>query len=70
MDFTLSEQQEQIRKVLGPVKDGVRPEAGEGSTFMHFQSPWGSMFELVSYPHGKLDEQKLERLWVPEKVSQ
>jgi len=53
MDFTLSEQQEQIRKVLGPVKDGVRPEAGEGSTFMHFQSPWGSMFELVSIPSWK-----------------
>lgn len=56
-------------KVLGAIKDGVGPEAGEGSTFVHFQSPWGSMFELVSYPHGKLYEQKQERLWVPEKSS-
>ena len=56
-------------KVLGPIKDGVGPEAGKGSTFVHFQSPWGSMFELVSYPSGKLYEQKQERLWVPEKAS-
>ena len=56
-------------KLLGPIKDGVGPEAGEGSSFVHFQSPWGSMFELVSFPHGKLYEQKQERLWMPEKLS-
>ena len=57
-------------KVLGPIKDGVGPEAGEGSTFVHFQTPWGSMLELVSYPHGRLYEQKQEPFWVPDKVSQ
>ena len=57
-------------RLLGPIKDGVGPEAGEGSTFLHFQSPWGSMFELVSFPHGKLYEQKQVPLWMPDKVSQ
>lgn len=51
--------------VLGPIKEGIGPESGEGSTFVHFQSPWGSMFELVSFPHGRLYEQERMPMWVP-----
>ncbi len=56
-------------KVLGPIKDGIGPESGEGSTFVHFKSPWGSMFELVSFPKGRAYEQDHEQLWVPNKAS-
>lgn len=56
-------------KVLGPVKDGVGPESGEGSAFVHFKSPWGAMFELVSFPKGRLYEQEHEPMWTPDQVS-
>lgn len=56
-------------KVLGPIKDGIGPESGKDSTFVHFQSPWGSMFELVSFPNGRAYEQDHKRLWVPDKAS-
>lgn len=56
-------------KVLGPIKDGIGPESGKASTFVHFQSPWGSMFELVSFPNGRAYEQDHEQLWVPDKAS-
>ena len=57
-------------KVLGPIKDGGGPEAGEGSTFVHFKAPWGAMFELVSYPKGKLYEHEMRPMWVPDPVEE
>ena len=70
MDLAIAYLQSKGIKVLGPVKDGVGPESGEGSTFVHFKSPWGSMFELVSFPKGRAYEQQREPLWVPDPVSQ
>jgi catechol 2,3-dioxygenase-like lactoylglutathione lyase family enzyme len=38
----------------------------EGETWVHFESPWGSDMELVSYPKGKGYEKKSKlRLWNP-----
>lgn len=54
-------------KVLGPTKDGLGPEAGDGSMFVHFKTPWGLMLELVSFPKGRMYEQEKERMWVPDK---
>ena len=53
--------------VLGqPVTMSEGDTAGE--TWVHFLSPWGSVIELVSYPHGKAYEKSTSiRLWNPEK---
>jgi len=42
------------------------PTAGE--TWVYFSSPWGSQFELISYPQGKQYEKENPkiRLWTPE----
>jgi hypothetical protein len=41
-------------------------EAGEGSTFAHFLTPWGMMLEFVSFPNGrKYMENRDQLLWSP-----
>jgi hypothetical protein len=41
-------------------------EAGEGSTFAHFLTPWGMMLEFVSFPNGrKYIENRDQLLWSP-----
>ncbi len=57
-------------KVLGPVKDGIGPESGEGSTFVHFKTPWGLMLELVSFPKGRAYEQEKRPMWVPAQLAE
>lgn len=53
-------------KVLGGSKDGIGVEAGAGSAFAHFLSPWGMLLELVSFPNGKEYMTERERhLWNP-----
>lgn len=52
-------------KVLGPIKDGIGPEMGEQSTFVHFKTPWGLMLEFVSFPHGRAYEREKPALWIP-----
>jgi catechol 2,3-dioxygenase-like lactoylglutathione lyase family enzyme len=52
--------------MLGGKKDGIGVEAGEGSSFAHFHSPWGMLLELVSSPNGKQYMTERERhLWNP-----
>lgn len=54
-------------RVLGGRKDGIGPEAGEGSAFAHFLTPWGQLLELVSYPQGKAYmEEQGRTLWQPQ----
>jgi catechol 2,3-dioxygenase-like lactoylglutathione lyase family enzyme len=52
-------------KVLGPIKDGIGPEAGDKSSFVHFKTPWGLMLEFVSFPNGRIYEQEKPAMWVP-----
>lgn len=54
-------------RMLGEKKEGIGPEAGEGSYFIHFLTPWGLMLELVSFPQGKEYMKDRERhLWRPD----
>ena len=55
-------------RVLGQgKKDGIGPEAGDGSTFAHWLTPWGQLLEFVSYPNGREYYKTTERrLWRPE----
>lgn len=49
---------------LGHVKPGMGPEAGDGTAWVFFLSPWGLPLELVSYPHGRAYESTTgDRLW-------
>lgn len=53
-------------RVLGGSKAGMGVEAGDGSTFAHFLSPWGMLLEFVSFPHGKRYMDGRDRLlWHP-----
>jgi catechol 2,3-dioxygenase-like lactoylglutathione lyase family enzyme len=52
-------------KVLGPIKGGIGPEAGEQSTFIHFKTPWGLMLEFVSFPQGRAYEKETPAMWIP-----
>jgi hypothetical protein len=40
-------------RILGGAKETMGIEAGEGSTFAHFLTPWGMMLEFVSFPNGR-----------------
>ena len=54
-------------KVLGGKKDGIGVEAGDGSYWAHFLTPWGMLLELVSFPNGKDYMKDSERhLWRPD----
>lgn len=53
-------------KVLNPpIQSKTGPTAGE--TWVYFLSPWGTQFELVSYPKGKAYESSKPsiKLWTP-----
>ena len=68
MDAALAYLESRNVRVLGAgKKDGFGPEAGEGSTFAHFLTPWGQMLEFVSYPNGReYFETSERRMWRPE----
>ena len=68
MDAALAYLESKNVRVLGAgKKDGFGPEAGEGSTFAHFLTPWGQMLEFVSYPNGREYFKTSERrMWRPE----
>ena len=54
MDAALDDLRSKGVTVLGEgKKDGMGPEAGEGSTWAHWLAPWGQLFEFVSYPNGR-----------------
>jgi hypothetical protein len=40
-------------RILGDAKETMGIEAGEGSTFAHFLTPWGMMLEFVSFPNDR-----------------
>lgn len=66
MDAGLDYLASQGVRILGGRKEGLGVEAGEGSSFAHFLSPWGMLLELVSFPHGKAYMKGLDRLlWQP-----
>ena len=53
-------------EVLGEKMELSGPEAGEGAWFVYFRAPWGFLFELISYPRGRLYEAGYSRpLWNP-----
>jgi hypothetical protein len=53
-------------RILGGAKETVGIEAGEGSTFAHFLTPWGVMLEFVSFPNRrKYMENRDQLLWSP-----
>ena len=67
MDAALAYLEEQGVRILGGAKDGIGVEAGPGSSFAHFLSPWGMLLELVSFPEGKEYMEGRERLlWRPQ----
>ncbi len=67
MDAALARLQEHGVRVLGGKKGGIGPEAGDGSTFAHFLTPWGQLLEFVSYPDGRAYHSTADRhLWRPE----
>lgn len=53
-------------EVLGEPMPLPGPEPGPAAQFIFFRSPWGTFFELVSYPQGKAYESGTElRLFDP-----
>ena len=67
MDAALEHLRSHGVEVLGEgAKAGIGPEAGEGSTFAHFLTPWGQLLEFVSYPHGRAYHATTDRrAWRP-----
>ncbi|MTD53809.1 VOC family protein [Amycolatopsis sp. RM579] len=53
MDAALADLERRGIRILGGAKDGAGVEAGDGSKFAHFLSPWGMILEFVSFPNGK-----------------
>lgn len=54
-------------RFLGDIKDFPGPERGEGARWVYFYAPWGTVFELVTYPHGMAYEATTAgRRWRPE----
>jgi catechol 2,3-dioxygenase-like lactoylglutathione lyase family enzyme len=67
MDAALAHLESKGVRVLGGKKDGIGPEAGEGSSFAHFLAPWGQLLEFVSYPNGREYFKTTDRrMWKPE----
>lgn len=51
-------------QIIGHLKPGLGPEAGAGTGWVFFRSPWGLPMELVSYPNGRdYEAGTTERLW-------
>ncbi|BEP13429.1 VOC family protein [Acidothermaceae bacterium B102] len=64
IDAALANLREHGVTVLGQLKPGLGPEAGEGTGWVFFRSPWGLPLELVSYPNGRVYEATTTaRLW-------
>ncbi|HZO36067.1 MAG TPA: VOC family protein [Solirubrobacteraceae bacterium] len=53
IDAALAHVEAHGARVLNGRKDCMGPEAGEEAYFAHFLSPWGQVFEFVSYPNGR-----------------
>ena len=68
MDAALDALRSKGVRVLGAgKKDGIGPEAGDGSSWAHWLAPWGQLFEFVSYPNGRAFYEVSERhQWRPE----
>lgn len=67
MDAAIEHLESKGVEMLGGKKDGMGLEAGEGSYFVHFLTPWGMMLELVSFPRGKNYMKDSRRhLWRPD----
>jgi catechol 2,3-dioxygenase-like lactoylglutathione lyase family enzyme len=55
-----------VKVMGGASKITAGPEAGAESASTHFETPWGQMLEVISYPHGReYEKQTNARLWVP-----
>ncbi len=65
MDTAIAYLKDKGIKVFGEKKNASGAEAGEGSTFVHFEAPWGLRLELISYPYGRLYEKEKEPMWSP-----
>src|SRR6266567_46908 len=65
MDAAIAYLKDKGVKLFGEKKYGRGPEAGKDSTFIHFSAPWGLIFELVSYPDGRVYEQEKPTMWRP-----
>ncbi|WP_375386046.1 VOC family protein [uncultured Microbacterium sp.] len=66
MDVALADLDRRGIRILGGSKPGMGVEAGDGSTFAHFLSPWGMLLEFVSFPNGKTYMTGRDRiLWHP-----
>ena len=70
MDIAIAYLKSKGVKVLGEKKYGFGPEAGEDSTGIHFKTPWGLLFELISFPHGKAYEKKQTPMWKPAELTE
>ena len=51
--------------LFGEKRNGYGAEAGKESTFVHFKTSWGLVFELISYPYGRAYEQEKPAMWRP-----
>lgn len=64
IDAALANLREHGADILGQLKPGLGPEAGEETGWIFFRSPWGLPLELVSYPNGRVYEATTSaRLW-------
>lgn len=64
MEVALAGLREHSVDIIGQLKPGLGPEAGEGTGWVFFRSPWGLPLELVSYPNGRVYEATTTvRLW-------
>ena len=67
MDVALADLERRGLRILGGAKEGIGPEAGPGTSWAHFLTPWGQLLELVSFPHGKVYMAGRSRvLWRPQ----
>ena len=53
IDAALARAEQHGARVLGGAKPGNGPEAGDGSRFAHFLTPWNQLLEFVTYPNGR-----------------
>lgn len=64
IDAALAGLREHHVDILGRLKPGLGPEAGDGTGWIFFRAPWGLPLELVSYPNGRAYEATTPaRLW-------
>lgn len=64
IEVALASLREHGVEIIGQLKPGMGPEAGEGTGWIFFRAPWGLPLELVSYPNGRVYETTTAaRLW-------